>query len=59
MPEWLTGDVLDVRRTVMEWLASPLNSANNHNTTRVCRVVFVPIIYRQLTVYFLYFLCPH
>lgn len=40
MPEWLTGDVLDVRMAVMQWLSTqpPCAASNPNNSTRVCRV---------------------
>jgi hypothetical protein len=45
MPEWLTGDVLDVRMTVMQWLSSqPHSGDDTDSATPVCRVSFLSAV---------------
>ena len=51
MPEWLTGDILDVRMSVMQWLNTPpTHSATaSGSSVRVCHVSFV--LFRHSLIY--------
>jgi hypothetical protein len=55
MPDWLMGDVLDVRLTVMQWLCSQPPPGDTDGTTPVCRV---SLLRRNLTPHFIHMTSP-